>query len=168
MAIGRYTRKTVELISERDSAIDGGYEEYLASGYDESKLKLVEGERPTRFRLRRLSANARAHLRSLRAPLQYLALNPTQQLFAMAHGLEQVTGFEMRGDDGAITGLTINAVDDMTDDGELGPRLRADAIARLDLPDSIVEEIALTVYKLSEGEIPFVSKSATPLDTGGK
>lgn len=145
MAIGHNVRERVAIILASDSAIKEGYEAYIAAGYDESKLVLVDGDRPTRFHVRRLTYDARKRVDDL---------DGSERLeFLLRASLEKIENYQVRRSaDGPAADL---APPEFDDHKEFGPLLKVQWLRDAMLPTTVMMAVGAAARHLSEYDLPF-------------
>jgi hypothetical protein len=160
VAIGRHTREEVTIILPTDSAlpqtVEGleAYNRYSEDGFNEELLApVMNGGKPTRFCLQRLSYAARKRSDELQE-------HPVERSeFILRAALKRVDGFELRGQGGRVSYLRQPEFEAIEPWGEL---VTARWLADADLPTDVINLLAGTARLLSEGLVPFAGSSSTP------
>lgn len=119
MALGRKILDSVRVVLKSDPAIEAGYDEYKKSGYDFSKLKFCDGQRPTVFHIKQWSRRQKNSVSQLAPSVDAIDLairccliSVDNYLIENANGTETVLGaptFDRYGDLGDI--ITVEWMD---------------------------------------------------------
>lgn len=160
MAVGKLTREELVVILASDSAVDcetdegrAAFDRYTAAGFDEKLLQWsANGEKPTRFTLRRLNYDARKHADELRARSDVEAID-----FIVRASLRRIDNYELRHDDG-ITKLEQPELEDHKTFGRL---IKLEWMRKASLPAEHLNVLAALARLLSEGDVPFAGSLPT-------
>jgi len=168
MAIGVNIRNEVTFILRSDSAIpqtdegEKAYDRYFEDGFNEDHLApVMNGGKPTRFTVRRLSYDARLHCDEIQSA-------PARSDFVVRAALKRVDNLEQVRDGNRVTVLRPPEFEDVE---PYGPMVTLDWIREANLPSEIINAIAGTARVLSEGKVPFAGESNTrssPSESEGK
>lgn len=161
MALGMFLREQVDVILSTDDAIKdpASYEAYAASGYDERKL-VLDGE-PTRFTLRRMSADQFKRSDDLGGPFAVTTaqLASRDQIdFIVRCSLAAVKNYRVWTSASESGELRLGPEDFEQSRDFDRPMVKAEWLKRVNLPPALLRLLAsISRFRLSEADVPFAS-----------
>jgi hypothetical protein len=144
-----------DAIDAEEDDLGRQWQKYFEAGCDESLLRFKAGHTPTRWHLRKMNYDARFYNDEL-DPVPRAA-------FVFRATVKRIEGYVNDDDDGITTSLPPLRFEEQKPFGKL---ITEDWMREASIPITQVSLVASFGRLLSEGEVPFVKKSATRASPG--